>query len=366
MKRFALPPIGGSPVTYCLGERGLSLIFINADLAKPAVYTVLAIATALGCNSTYSQAADLPSGDYAYVAPVAIAPSGWQFRVTPYAWAPSVNGDVTVRGHTADIDFSFWDLFDSGSSGAELESLAALMGYVEARKGAWGIYGDVVWGKFDFSGDAVTQRNPIAELKVKARADAGLDYETTMAESGLTYEVARWGGTRSSTALDVLGGARYWNQELDLSLAVDASVDAWQSGPQKVGFARRRAIRCRSNGSTRSLDLRVRHQLAPGQEASIPRRCRRLWRRQRFHLAALRRLQFRLRGLADYPSRSRGLSRVGCRLHTRWSKQEQPRPGLARASRWIELPLVIIVESSGSQRPTFPTLIILIRSFGRQ
>ena len=230
------------------------MVFINADLAKSAQYTVaLAIVLAIGCNSTYSQAADLPSGDYAYVAPVAIAPSGWQFRVTPYAWAPSVNGDVSVRGHTADIDFSFWDIFDSGSSGAELESLAALMGYVEARKGAWGIYGDVVWGKFDFSGDAVTQRNPIAKLKVKARADAGLDYETTMAESGLTYEVARWGGPGSSTAFDVLGGARYWNQELDLSLAVDASVDLGNLGLKRSGSAPLRD-RARSNGLIRLSD----------------------------------------------------------------------------------------------------------------
>ena len=45
-------------------------------------------------------------------APTLSSPSGWQFRVTPYAWAPSVNGDVTVRGRTVDIDMSFWDLFD--------------------------------------------------------------------------------------------------------------------------------------------------------------------------------------------------------------------------------------------------------------
>jgi hypothetical protein len=50
-----------------------------------------------------------------------------------------VNGDVTVRGHTVDIDMSFWDLFDSGNSKAELESLRAVMGYVEARNGPWGI-----------------------------------------------------------------------------------------------------------------------------------------------------------------------------------------------------------------------------------
>ena len=81
----------------------------------------------------------------------------------------------------------------------------------------------------------MTERNPIANLKLSASANAGLDYETTMAESGLTYEVARWDGAPSSTALDVLGGARYWNQELDLSLTVDASVDAGNLGLKRSG-----------------------------------------------------------------------------------------------------------------------------------
>ena len=244
------------------------MYFRSADLAKVGLHAVasLVIAGALNCISAGSRAADQQSGDgYAAVAPVEVAPSGWQFRVTPYAWAPSVNGDVTVRGQTADIDMSFWDLFDSGSSGAELDSLAALMGYVEARKGSWGIYGDVVWGKFDFSGSTVTQRNPIANLKVSARANAGLDYEITMAESGLTYEVARWVGTSSATALDLLGGARYWNQELDLSFAVDASVDLG-----KLGLERSGSLAVARSGTLEWVDpfvgVRVRHQLAPGKE----------------------------------------------------------------------------------------------------
>ena len=191
--------------------------------------------------------------------------SGWEFRVTPYAWAPSVNGDVTVRGQTADIDMSFWDLFNSGSSGAQLDSLAALMGYVEARNGRWGISGDVVWGKFDFSGDAVKQRNPIANLNVSARAKAGLDYEITMAESGVTYEVARWAGAGSATAVDLLGGARYWNQELDLSLAVDASVDLGRLGLERSG-----SLAVARSGTLDWVDpfvgFRVRHELAPGSE----------------------------------------------------------------------------------------------------
>jgi len=194
-----------------------------------------------------------------------VTQSGWEFRVTPYAWAPSVNGDVTVRGQTADIDMSFWDLFDSGDSGAELDSLAALMGYVEARKGPWGIYGDAVWGKFDFSGSTVSQRNPIADLTISTRSNAGLDYEITMVESGLTYEVASWAGTSSATALDLLGGARYWNQELDLSLAVNTTVDLGRLGLERSG-----AVAVARTGTLEWVDpfvgLRLRHQLAPGSE----------------------------------------------------------------------------------------------------
>jgi hypothetical protein len=116
-------------------------------------------------------------------------------------------------------------------------------------------------GKFDFSGGAVTERNLIANLKLSASANAGLDYETTVAESGLTYEVARWDGARSSTALDVLGGA----QELDLSLTVYASVDAGNLGLKRSGS---RAVA--RSGTLEWVDpfvgLRVRHQLAPGKE----------------------------------------------------------------------------------------------------
>jgi hypothetical protein len=122
-----------------------------------------------------------------------------------------------------------------------------------------------VWGKFDFSGSAVSQRNPIANLNVSARANAGLDYEITMVESGLTYEVGTWAGTHSSTALDLLGGARYWNQELDLSFAVDGSLDLG-----KLGLGRSGSVALARSGTLEWVDpfvgLRVRHQLAPGSE----------------------------------------------------------------------------------------------------
>ncbi len=237
------------------------MYFRSADLTRLAPLALFFVFGVM--SSGPARAADLLSNG-AYEQPTPVS-SGWQLRITPYAWAPSVNGDVTVRGRTVDIDMSFWDLFDSGNSKVELESLLALMGYVEARKGPWGIYGDVVWGNFDFSGGAVTQRNPIADLNVAARAKANLGYEITMAEGGLTYEVANWGGARSSTALDLLGGARYWNQELDLSLAVDTSVDLGSLGLERSGS---RAVA--RSGALEWVDpfvgLRVRHELAPGRE----------------------------------------------------------------------------------------------------
>ena len=93
------------------------MIFTSADLARRMLRAValLVIFGALSLVSSSSHSADMPSSDgYSFVAPVAVAPSAWQFRFTPYAWAPSVNGDVTVRGHTADIDFSFGIFLTSG------------------------------------------------------------------------------------------------------------------------------------------------------------------------------------------------------------------------------------------------------------
>ena len=241
--------------------------FIAGDLAMPMACALgFLLAATISASPTNSLAADLPIADgEVFVAPIVAATSDWQFRVTPYVWIPGVSGDVTVRGNPVDIDVNVFDLFDSGNSGVDLDSLAALMGYLEASKGRWSIYGDVVWGKFGLSGDAVAQRNPTANLSLSAEANAGLDYETTMIESGVAYEVANWSGAQSSTALDLLGGARYWNQELDLSLAVTGAVDFGRLGLERSGS---RAVA--RSGTIDWVDpfvgLRVRHELAPGQE----------------------------------------------------------------------------------------------------
>jgi len=63
------------------------------------------------------------------------ANSGWKFRVAPYMWFLSLEGDATVKGQESDLDLGFSDIWD------EL-NIAGMLTF-DARKGKWGIFGDM-------------------------------------------------------------------------------------------------------------------------------------------------------------------------------------------------------------------------------
>ena len=166
-------------------------------------------------------------------------PTEWEFRLTPYAWLLNLNGDVTARGITSDVDATFGDLVEKS------DSLMAFSGLIEARRGRFSLFADVVWADLSFSGSGTRQAgggragNPLnrvpsfnaaldANLKVKGRAE--LDYESTIIQSGATYEVANWSHANAHTALDLLGGARYWKQEVDIAVDVSGSITAQLTG----------------------------------------------------------------------------------------------------------------------------------------
>ena len=65
----------------------------------------------------------------------------WRFGFLPYIWITSMNGDMTVRGRTVDIDASFGDILDNA------DSLFAFNGILTARKGRWGGYVDGTYMK---------------------------------------------------------------------------------------------------------------------------------------------------------------------------------------------------------------------------
>ena len=206
--------------------------------------------------------------------------SGWTYRVTPYGWLTAITGTQTVRGRSVKVDASFIDIVEKS------DSLVALMGNVEARNGPFAIYGDLVWSKTGVDGSNVRSRTPAPGVSATIGTSVNLDVTMAIAEVGAAYEVARSG----PVALDILGGARYWYQEADLSFNIAGAVDVGDL--QVIGgraFAR--------TGSVDWLDpligARVRYAVSPGHELFLRGDIGGIWRRQQILLAGNRRLSIR-------------------------------------------------------------------------
>ena len=203
-------------------------------------------------------AADLPLRPRGVGAP----PEAWQFRFTPYAWLLSVSGTVTARNQTIDFNTGFVDVIQNS------DSLIGWMSYFEARREALAFYADVIWGKLKRSGDAAAYRNPVAGLSFSASAGGSATIEFAVVEVGATYEVARWGGGRSFTALDAVGGARYWYSSVDLTFGITGAVDL-----ERLGLERSGNLALADSGGTQWVDPVVggnlRHQFAPGKEMRL-------------------------------------------------------------------------------------------------
>src|SRR5829696_4118139 len=198
-------------------------------------------------------AADLPPPPPPPVVAPIVAPSGWTFNFVPYGWLTSMRGTQTVRGRSVKVDASFIDIVEKS------DSLLALMGNVEARNGPFAIYGDVVWSKIGVEGGNVRSRAMAPGVTGTLGTSLNLDITMATVEVGAAYEVARSG----PVAFDILGGARYWYQEADLSFDIAGAVDV---GDLQVAGARAFA----RSGSVDWLDpvigARVRYTVAPGHE----------------------------------------------------------------------------------------------------
>ncbi|MGE5259596.1 MAG: hypothetical protein ACM3MH_01830 [Actinomycetota bacterium] len=155
----------------------------------------------------------------------------------------SVTGSATARGHKVDINDSFIQIVEKS------DSLLAWMSYFEARKGPFGLFTDVVWedlgfpghGRDDFNRSASGRPFPSfpnvvvsadANLSIKAHSQA--DYQSLIVQSGAAYEIAKWAGAQSRTALDVLAGAHYWNQDLDISVNLKGDLNLKLTGEATV------------------------------------------------------------------------------------------------------------------------------------
>jgi hypothetical protein len=197
-------------------------------------------------------AADLSPPSPPIVQP-AVVPSGWSFRFVPYGWLTSMQGTQTVRGRSAKIDASFIDIVEKS------DTLAALMGNFEARNGPFAFYSDLVWSKVGVEGSNIRTRSVAPGVTTTLGTSLELEFQMAIVEVGAAYEVARVG----LLAFDVLGGARYWYQDADVSFDLARTIDI---GDLELVGARAFA----RSGSVDWLDpvigARVRYIVAPGHE----------------------------------------------------------------------------------------------------
>jgi opacity protein-like surface antigen len=140
---------------------------------------------------------------------------GWTFDVAPfYLWLPALDGEVTVRGRSADVDLSVGDtldlLFDSFKFVAT--------GRAEARKGNALLTLDLMY----------------MNLEQNTQTDLGLgvtaEFKQLILEFGGGYHLGEWslsGRGRPSLSVDLLGGGRFVH--LDSGLTGENLVDVDRS-----------------------------------------------------------------------------------------------------------------------------------------
>ena len=190
-------------------------------------------------------------------------PEPWRFNFAGYAWLMSVSGNVTARNQTVDTNASFVDLVQKS------DSLGGLMGYFEADKGRAGMYADLVFTKLGFGASQTNYRNPIGGLKITTTANAALTYQLFVAEVGAVFEIHKWSWSETSaTALDVLGGFRYWNNSVAASFDVSTNVDLSRLHLERsFGLAVARADAIQWVDPV--IGFRVRHQFTPRHEIAV-------------------------------------------------------------------------------------------------
>ena len=155
------------------------------------------------------------------------------------------------------------------------------MSYAEARRGPLSLFNDIVWADLTGSGgfSRTFHRGRLATATFGANISA--DYQLAIVEAGGAYAIWSRGsqGSPGSTAFDLLAGARYWHQDVDVSADLTGTVAL--SGPLGLTISGSRAIA--KSGSVDWVDpfvgARLRQQLArwPGVRAPW----RRWWLRRR-------------------------------------------------------------------------------------
>jgi opacity protein-like surface antigen len=141
----------------------------------------------------------------------AAAQDGWTVAVSPYVWVPGIN---------TSLDTDFGRLDSSKSNAATLSDLDfAFMGAVEARRGRFGLIGDLIYAKI--SEDQDTPFGVLFDgVDVTTRVTAATGYGFYRA-----YE-------DDHLSVDLLGGARWYDLKIDVDFDEGLLVDVGGFDPE--------------------------------------------------------------------------------------------------------------------------------------
>jgi len=143
--------------------------------------------------------------------------SGWDFNIAPYLWGSGISGTVAPFSALppAEIDASFSDIVE------ELDFGAMIAG--SATRGDYGVFGDLQYIKLSSGG--ATPGPAFGNVSVSTKM--------TIASLAGEYVVV----DTPTSELRILGGARYWNVDLDFNLSAGAlpgrsapGGDSWVDG----------------------------------------------------------------------------------------------------------------------------------------
>ena len=124
-------------------------------------------------------------------------PESWQFTLSPYLWALSVDGNTTVKGGKTKVDLGFNDVWDNLNF--------ALMLQAEAQKGRMGLFVSPL----------------ISQLKYESDS-ADLTIDLNMVSFGGFYRLGPWplakdGNTNAPKLIvDLYAGGRYTYVKIEL------------------------------------------------------------------------------------------------------------------------------------------------------
>jgi hypothetical protein len=139
----------------------------------------------------------------------------WTLTVAPYFWAAGINGDVGLFGREpVNVDESFGDIIQDLKFGG--------MVVTELHNGTWGLFGDIIYAKT--KADASATR---AILGVPVTLSGSVE---TSAFTGTVMGEYRAYSAPTAT-LDLMAGARIWDVNNDIELALTAG------GPPLAAFS---------------------------------------------------------------------------------------------------------------------------------